>query len=106
VLEVGQGRVAGAEVVDGQVDPEGPQAGEALQHGLLVGGDHALGDLQHQVARVEPGGVQGAGHVLEQVGLLELADRPVDAQERRAGKREAALPVPARRPSASSTTGW
>jgi hypothetical protein len=76
------------------VDPDGPQAGQPLQHGLLVGGDHALGDLRHQVARVEPGGAQGAGHVLEQVGLLELADRQVDAQERRPGEREAALPVP------------
>jgi hypothetical protein len=60
----------------------GPEAAEALQHGLLVGGEDALGDLQHQLARVEAGGVEGAGHVLEQVGLLELADRQVHAEER------------------------
>jgi len=33
VAEVGQRRVAGAEVVDGQVDAEGPQAAETLQRG-------------------------------------------------------------------------
>jgi hypothetical protein len=80
-LEVGQGGVAGAEVVDGQVDAEGPEAAEAVQHRPLVGGEDALGDLQHQLARVEAGGVERAGHVLEQVGLLELADRQVDAEE-------------------------
>jgi hypothetical protein len=91
--QVGQGRVAGAEVVDGQVDAEGLQAAEAVQHGLLVGGEHALGDLQHQLARVQPRGVQGPGHVLEQVGLLELAHRQVDAEERVRLEREPALPV-------------
>src|SRR5829696_5719787 len=93
VAEIGQGRVAGAEVVDGQVDAEGPQAAEALQHGLLVGGQDTLGDLQHQLVGVEAGGVQGAGHVLEQVGLLELAHRQVDAEERVGLEGEAALPV-------------
>jgi hypothetical protein len=92
-LEVGQGGVAGPEVVDGQVDAEGPEAAEALQHGLLVGGEDALGDLQHQLVRVQAGGVEGAGHILEQVGLLELADRQLDAQERMGLEREAALPV-------------
>ena len=92
-LEVGEGGVAGAEVVDGQVDAEGAEAAEALQHGLLVGHEHALGDLQHQLARVQPGGVEGAGHVLEQVGLLELAHRQVDAEERVGLEREPALPV-------------
>ena len=93
LAQVGEGGVAGAEVVDGQVDAEGAEAAEALQHGLLVGHEHALGDLQHQLARVQPGGVEGAGHVLEQVGLLELAHRQVDAEERVGLEREPALPV-------------
>jgi len=93
---VGHGEVAGAGVVDGQVDPEGAQAAQALQHGLLVGGQDALGDLQHQLARAQPRGVEGAGHVLEQVGLLELAHRQVDAEERVGLEREPAPPVAGR----------
>ena len=58
----------------------------------LVGGEHALGDLQHQLARVEAGGVQGPAR-LGQVGLLELAHRQVDAEERVGLEGEAALPV-------------
>ena len=75
------------------MDAEGPQADEAFQHGLLVGGEHPLGDLQQQLVGVEAGGVKGAGHVLEQIGLLELAHRQVDAEERLRLEGEAALPV-------------
>jgi hypothetical protein len=77
------------------VDAERAQLVQPLDGGL-VEHQHGLGQLQDQVGGGQPGGVDGAGHVLDHVGLLELAHREVDADERRPHQREAALPVAGR----------
>ena len=72
-LQVGQRRVAGAEVVDREPHPE---LAQVVQHGdgpVGVGHDRALGDLQGQpVGRdVVPG--EQAGDVGDEVGVLQAA---------------------------------
>jgi hypothetical protein len=49
--EVGQRRVAGAEVVDGKAHPELAQALHHLERGFHALHEGGLGDLQRQVGR-------------------------------------------------------
>src|SRR5215208_4020329 len=85
VLEGGQGRVAGAEVVDRDVDAEGGQALEGGGGRGRVGGEGPLGDLEAEPVGVGPGVGQGAGDQVDQVGLGELAWRQVDVHGRGEG---------------------
>src|SRR5882762_7898393 len=71
-VQVAERAVPGAEVVDAQLQPELPQAGQAPRRGGGVLDQHALGDLQPQRARVQPGGPQRVVDLLDQVGLQHL----------------------------------
>src|SRR5688572_5127551 len=52
-LQVAQGRIAGAEIVDAQLDAERPQLFERVRGRLDVFHHHGLRNLQLQAARVE-----------------------------------------------------
>src|SRR4051812_24387491 len=80
LAQVGERRVAGAEVVDRDPHAELPQCLEVADDRLAVLHQHRLGDLQHQVLAVQPGGRQHASHLVDHVALaLELAHRQVHA---------------------------
>ncbi len=74
--QVGQRRVAGAEVVDRQLHAVGLERDQDRL--ALLEGD-ALGDLQDQRARIEVEVGQGALDVVDDPAVLELARRHVDA---------------------------
>ena len=57
--------------------PERAQAPQRLDRGR-PGLEHGLGDLQLQRARRQPGGLERARHVLDEVALEELLWRDVD----------------------------
>ena len=94
-LEVRQRRVAGAEVVDREVEAESTERTERAQRRLGVAHQRALGDLEPERARHDARVVQDTRHVVRQRGLGELAGREVHAhREWRCVGRGA---VPARR---------
>ncbi len=90
-VQVGQRRVAGAEVVDREAHAERLEAVEALEVGVGVVHDRALGELDHEVAGLEPRLLQRLGHVLHQVAVLQVPRRDVhrEAQPAAAGHRAA-----------------
>ena len=83
LAEVGQGRVAGAEVVDGDEDAHRPQALQLAQRARPLGEDGALGELQHQATRGDAVAAQGPLDHAGQVTLLELVDRHVHREAER-----------------------
>ncbi|MFT3854741.1 MAG: hypothetical protein QM733_18690 [Ilumatobacteraceae bacterium] len=74
LAQVGERRVAGAEVVEGDLDAEPAQAGEAVDGAVEVGQDRGLGDLEADLVRAEglvgdrrldpPQDLVGAGHLM------------------------------------------
>jgi hypothetical protein len=83
--QVGQGRVAGAEVVDGQVHAERLELVQADDGHLQVVHQDALGDLQGQALGGEAGVAEGRGHVVGQVAAEQVMGGEVDVQQQRAG---------------------
>src|SRR5690606_38094335 len=79
-LEVGQRGVTGAEVVQGDRDAEGAQAGEGLGGDFDVGQQGAFGQLQAQARGRQAACGERAVDVVDQAGLGELARGQVDAQ--------------------------
>ncbi|MEZ5182317.1 MAG: hypothetical protein R2702_10650 [Acidimicrobiales bacterium] len=78
--QVVERRVPGAEVVDGHPDAERAELLEDVDVGRPDVDRHALGDLEHEELRGQPGGGEHPADLLHQVGVLELAARQVDVQ--------------------------
>ena len=91
VLQVGQRRVAGAEVVEHEPDAHVAQPAERPDPDLGLVHHDALGDLELERRRVEPGLGQDRVDLVDEVRLAELAGRQVDrhhqARAARAGRR-------------------
>ena len=64
LLEVGQGRIPGAEVVDGDLDAESSHGVEFSGGGDEVGQQDGLGDLDSEATWIDAGGVEGRSEVL------------------------------------------
>ena len=77
-VQVRERRIAHAEVVDREAHAERLQFAEALQVDLGVLHDRALGQLDHEVAGIEPRDLERMAHVRDQVALLQVATRDVD----------------------------
>ena len=85
VLQRGERRRAGTEVVDDQTDTELVEASHRLLAGIAVVEQRRLGDLQPHRARREPGLADDALHLRGQRGVGELPGREVEVElERRA----------------------
>src|SRR4029450_10478418 len=72
LAQVGERGVAGAEVVDGQVDPEALELVEADHGHLQVVHQDALGDLQGQALGGQARVAQGGGDVAGQVAAEQV----------------------------------
>ena len=82
LAQVGEVGVAGAEVVDGDPHARARPAGAARRSGSPVVAHHrALGQLQLQQVRRQPGLGQDRGHVVDEPGSRDLPRRQVDADE-------------------------
>src|SRR6516162_4200211 len=79
-VQVGERRVAGAEVIDRQSHAECLDAMETLEVGIGVVHGGALGQLDHQVVRLEPGFEQRLRDILYQLAVLQVPARDVDRQ--------------------------
>ena len=51
-LEVGQRRVAGSEIVDGNTDAEPAQPPKPFEAGLFILDQHTFGHLENQISRI------------------------------------------------------
>jgi hypothetical protein len=91
--QVAERRVAGAEVVDGQHHPEPLELPQPQAHRLDVADQDALGDLEGELARRQPRGLQRVDHLGDQALLLELAAGQVDVDRQRRRVRELVLPA-------------
>ncbi|MHC2438586.1 hypothetical protein ACVMB0_005961 [Bradyrhizobium sp. USDA 4451] len=88
-LQILQRRVAGAEIVERDVDAERTELAERDQRGIVIGDQHRLGDLEFQPARVEPALGERIGNLQRQRLRPELDRRDVDRKPymRRPGRR-------------------
>ena len=77
VLEVGQAGVARAKVVQGKAHAVLAQQLHFCQCGFQVVGHHAFGQLQLQGQGVQAQLLQGGAHVIDKIGLSELAGADV-----------------------------
>ena len=73
VPQAGEHGVARAEVVDGHPDPEGAQFLQGQTVVVLLLHRHALGHLDLEALRVEPGLPQHVGHRLPETAVMEVA---------------------------------
>ena len=74
-FEVAEGRVAGAEVVDGEVDALGLQRPEGAGRGGGVVHEGGLGDLKLERAGLEAAALEDAVDLVGEGGFVELAGR-------------------------------
>src|SRR5262245_40295612 len=91
-VQVGERRVAGAEVVDRDAHAELLELLQRRQHRLAVVHQHALGQLDHEAARVDARDAEGLLHVGADVGLRELDRGDVDADADLAALGQVRLP--------------
>src|SRR5436305_2559613 len=77
-LEIGEGRVPGAEVVDRETHAHVLQLMEPLTGRIDVDGREALRDLQDHVGRIDRVVLEHVGKLAREVGMLQLVDREVD----------------------------
>ena len=75
-----EGRVAGAEVVDGDADAHGPELGQGLGRPLRVLHQDALGDLEDEPVGVDTAQGQGGADLVGQMGRDQLAPGQVDRE--------------------------
>ena len=80
-----QRRVAGPEVVDRDPHAERAQALELGDAEPRVLEQRALGDLEHELARVDPGVLDPAGDARHEVGVAQLGGGEVDVHQQAAG---------------------
>ena len=92
-VQVRQRRVAGAEVVQGDEEAQVVELLEAAGRGPQVLDQQALGDLELELRRRDPGLVERGGQTVGEVALLELRRRDVDRDAGAA--RQDAVPGPA-----------
>ena len=76
--QVGQRRVAGAEVVDGHAHPERLQQGQSADGVLDVVHQGGLGELQDAQSRIEAAVGEGIAHIGDDLVPIELFGRDVD----------------------------
>src|SRR5918998_4414537 len=89
--EVRQRAVARPEVVDNEPHTQRFELFERSDGGVYIVHRDALGDLQRQAARPEPGFLQDPSYVLHQPRMLELAQREIYTHYR--GERVARAPL-------------
>ena len=78
--QVGQRRVAGAEVVDGELDAERRAARRAARRARSRSESARLGDLDDEVPRREPGVVRASATTVSRPGSRSWTRREVDGQ--------------------------
>ena len=93
LTQVAQGRVAGAEVIDSDLDSHGTEAVEHLDGKIRVAHDRTLGDLQLEAVRVHTGPAQASFDLCDEAGLDELFAGEIDADDQGLSVREAVFPV-------------
>jgi hypothetical protein len=79
-LEVSQRRVAGAEIVEREFQPQRAQGAHALGGDRQVFGEHALGDLQLQARRIGAAVDQHRRHRFQEARVAQLLHADVDRQ--------------------------
>ena len=77
---MGEGAVAGAEVVDGDADADGLEAAEGVQRLVGVPDQGLLGDLNGEVSWLEVAGAQDLGDRGHEIQGDQLSRRDVDAE--------------------------
>ena len=77
-MQIAERRIAGAEIVERDVDAELAKLVECDQRGIVVGDQHGFGDLELEPARVEAGFGERGRHLQRQCLRLELDRRDVD----------------------------
>ena len=92
-LQVGQRRIAGAEIVERQAGAELAHPRQHLRRVFRVLHHQALGHLELQRAALDVGAHQHRLHVVDQVVAQQLPARHVDAGEERRRAAERLLPV-------------
>ncbi|HET8977689.1 MAG TPA: hypothetical protein VFN87_05985 [Solirubrobacteraceae bacterium] len=78
MAQVGERRVAGAEVVDGEADPQVRQLKEDRLGPSGIGQHRRLGDLQLQHLRSRPGAPEQLRHLRRELAVEQVARREVD----------------------------
>ena len=91
LLQIGHGRVAGAEVVNREADAMGLEGGHAQHGARQVIEQQRFGQLQLQAVRVGASGRQQLQHLVDKVRLIQQARTQVDRQAQLLGGR---LPGP------------
>ena len=84
--EIAQARIAGAEIVHGDGDAELVEALQRVEHDLGVLQEDALGDLELEPMRLQPGLGQNPGDEGDDVLGLELGRREIDGERVSAGQ--------------------
>ena len=101
--QVVERRVAGAEIVDGDLHAHLAQAVQRGDRARRVLHGQALGDLQLEIARRQAGALQRRGDHLRQIAVLELARREIHGHAQARVAIASATPSPGGRPRAAPT---
>ena len=81
--QVGQGRIAGAEIVHGDVDAERLDLAQHAERPIEIADQRRLGDLDLQTVWRQAGFEQDLVQLLEEFGVVELHGRDVDGDRQR-----------------------
>ena len=82
LLQVSQRGVAGAKIIDGEVDPQLAD-GLHLEHGFVeIFQDHRFGELQHQAGGRDPAVVDDLLQLRQKITMVKLAGTDVDRNGR------------------------
>ena len=92
-VEVAEGGMAGAEVVEGQLHTHVTELLEQPDGVVDVAHHHALGDLERQGARRQVAVGHGLGHDIDQVGVGQLSAREIDGDPHRVVEGVPPLPI-------------
>ena len=91
-MEMTERRVASSEVVQVQLDSRRSQLLQLENRGIRVFHDHALGDLETQAGRIQPGIPQHPADSVDQIRLQKLSPGEVDVDRHRLDRRKLAMP--------------
>ncbi len=107
LLQVAERRVPRAEVVDGESDPEILQPPQRRDRRVDVVEEHALGDLEAQQRRRDPGRRQARSDALDELRSRQLAAGEVHREQHRAaGARDTLARQLRRTPARSPIRRW
>ena len=84
IPQVTEGRVPGAEIVDGQPHADRFQLDQVGHHPLVPGQQDALGQFEHERPGFETRRIEGPAHAVDEAGRAELPGRHVHADVRSA----------------------